>query len=285
VLSEGLGSESYLDTVNREDFVRPRREAHQTAAEAEEAARQVWAERGWLRLVTEGAALRTVRTKLAARAAALGPAATDDPGLVLLAGGKEHRGSFDGEAWHFALDREHDDARLASTAFVPGVVAPNATGPGAADRRVLGVPVTRLMADGRMVRLHDPFLAQGWHRPEHDLRWTAGEATLPRLQHLSVVLAPIGRTASHPRLATTPVAVRTPPPAPGAARLERAAGLSHTAEVRITPSGRERPWGADLPFVPPPKAQPAPGNAQAPRTARRHEPLESRPAASAAPTE
>jgi hypothetical protein len=40
-----------------------------------------------------------------------------------------------------------------------------------------------------------------------------------------------------------------------------------------------------MPFVPPPKAQPAPGNAQAPRTARRHEPLESRPAATAAPTE
>jgi hypothetical protein len=285
VLSEGLGSESYLDTGNREDFVRLRREPGQTAESAEEAARQVWAERGCLRLVTEGAAIRTIRTKLAARAAALGHAATDDPGLLLRAGGQDHRGTFDGEAWHFALDREHSDATLVSTAFVPAVVAPNA-----ADRRVLGVPVTRLMADGRRISLHHPTLGRGWHRPEQDLRWTAGEAELPPLQRLSVVLAPIGRTAAHPRLATPLTAPRpapppAPPPVPRAAPLEPAPRFGHTAGVRITPGGRERPWGADLPFVPPPKAQPAPGNAQAPRTARSHEPLESRPPALAAPTE
>jgi hypothetical protein len=287
VLSEGLGSESYLDTGNRDDFIRLRREPGQTAEAAQEAARQVWAERGCLRLVTEGAPIRTVRTKLAARAAALGHAATDAPGLLLHAAGQDHAGTFDGEAWHFALPRECTDARLVSTAFVPAVVAP-----GAADRRVLGVPVTRLMADGRRVPLHDPGLGRGWHRPEQDLRWTGGEAELPPLQRLSVVLAPIGRTAAHPRLATPPTAPRpaaqaaAPPPAPiRPAPLERAASFSHTAGVRITPGGRERPWGADLPFVPPPKAQPAPGNAQAPRTARRHEPLESRPPALAAPTE
>ena len=278
VLSEGLGSESYLDTGNRDDFVRLRREPGQTAESAEEAARQVWAERGCLRLVTEGAAIRTIRTKLAARAAALGHAATDDPGLLLLAGGQEHRGTFDGEAWHFALPRECADARLVSTAFVPAVVAPSA-----ADRRVLGVPVTRLMADGRRISLHDPCLGRGWHHPEGALRWTAGEAELPPLQRLSVVLAPIGRTAAHPRLAT-PLAPPFPLPQ-RPAPLEPAARFGHTAGVRITPGGRERPWGAAMPFVPPPKAQPAPGNAQAPRTARRHEPLESRPAATAAPTE
>jgi hypothetical protein len=276
VLSEGLGSESYLDTGNRDDFVRPRRTEGETPEQAEEAARQVWAERGCLALVTDGAALRTVRTKLAARAAALGHVATDDPGLVVHAHGRDHAGVFDGEAWHFDLGAPCDDARLVSTAFVPAVIAP-----GAADRRCLGIAVTRLMADGRRVPLHHPALARGWHRPEGDLRWTAGDAALPPAQRLSVVLAPIGRTAAHPRLARPAAAA----PAAAPVALERPRMFSHTSGVRISPGGRERPWGASLPFVPPPKAQPAPGNAQVSRTALTHEPLESRPAAMAAPTE
>ena len=274
LLSEGLGSESYLDTGNRDDFVRLRRAPGQSAAEAEAAARQIWADRGCMALVTEGVRLRTTRTKLAARAAALGHAASDDPALKLRVGNTEHRGRFDGEAWHFTLDSEQHGARLISTGFVPSVVAPNAH-----DRRCLGVAVTRLMADGRIVPLHHPALSHGWHQPEADLRWTAGEATLPPLQRLSVVLAPIGRTAAHPRLANPP------PPPPATTPLERPRAFSHTGGVRITPGGRERPWGASMPFIPPPKAQPAPGNAQASKTARPHEPLESRPAEQAAPTE
>ena len=291
LLSDGLGSESYLDTGNRDDFVRLRRSPGQSMAEAEAAARQIWADRGCMELVTEGVRLRTTRTKLAARAAALGHAASDDPGLLLRAGAVDHRGVFDGAAWHFALDAEQDGARLISTGFVPAIVAQagvaqagvaQAGGIGARDRRCLGVAVTRLMADGRIVPLHHPALSRGWHQPEAALRWTAGEATLPRLQRLSVVLAPIGRTAAHPRLANS-----TPPriTASGTPPLEPTRGFSHTGGVRITPGGRERPWGAAMPFIPPPKAQPAPGNAQASKTARPHEPLESRPAEQAAPTE
>jgi hypothetical protein len=275
VLSEGLGSESYLDTGNRDDFVRLRRTAGETAEQAEAAARQVWAERGCLPLVHEGAALRTVRTKLAARAAALGHAASDDPRLLVHAGGRDHHGRFDGEAWHFDLGAQRDDARLVSTAFVPAVLAPHA-----ADRRCLGLPVTRLMADGRIVPLHHPALHRGWHLPERHLRWTAGDAALPPARLLSVVLAPIGRTSAHPRLARPAPLAATPP-----AALERPRMFRHTSTVRISPGGRERPWGDAVPFVPPPKAQPAPGNAQASRTARTHEPLESRPARLAAPTE
>ena len=289
LLSEGLGSESYLDTGNRDDFVRPRRAPGQSMADAEAAARQIWADRGCMELVTEGVRLRTTRTKLAARAASLGHAASDDAGLVLRADGVDHRGTFDGEAWHFTLDAERDGARLVSTSFVPAVMAHAATGGGDRDRRCLGVPVTRLMADGRIVPLHHPGLSHGWYRPEQDLRWTAGDASLPPLRRLSVVLAPIGRTAVHPRMAAT-----APPPRPAGAAirppaarspLEPARGFGHTGGVRFTPGGRERPWGAAMPFIPPPKAQPAPGNAQAPKTARPHEPLESRPAEQAAPTE
>ena len=277
LLSEGLGSESYLDTGNRDDFVRRRREHGQSEAEAQAAAQQVWAERGCMKLVTEGVALRTLRTKVAARAAALGHAASDDPGLSVVAQGTVHRGTFDGEAWHFTLPALARDARLVSSALVPAVLAP-----GAQDRRCLGVPVTRLMTDGRIVPLHHPVLSRGWHMPEGTLRWTAGEAVLPACQRVSVVLAPIGRTAAHPRL-VTPVA----PPALSRARtaLERGRVFGHTGAVRSIPGGRERPWGEHIPFVPPPKAQPAPGNAQVPRTARPYEPLESRPTLLAAPTE
>jgi hypothetical protein len=282
LLSEGLGSESYLDTGNRDDFVRLRRARGQSEAQAQEAAQQVWAERGCMPLVTEGVGLRTLRTKVAARAAALGHAAGDDPWLMVLAGGEVHRGTFDGEAWHFALPERCSDARLVSSALVPAVVAAEA-----ADRRCLGVPVTRLMADGRIVKLHHPALSRGWHRIEAALRWTAGEATLPPFQRLSVVLAPIGRTAAHPRLAGSAAAPAAPRARTANERgaLERGRVFGHTGGVRSTPGGRERPWGAPIPFVPPPKAQPAPGNAQVPKTARPHEPLESRPAEMAAPTE
>ena len=281
VLSEGLGSESYLDTGNRDDFVRRHRAPSQTLAEAEAAARQIWAERGCLEMVTDGIRLRTVRAKLAARAASLGHAASDDPGLLLRAGGQEHRGVFDGQAWHFALDTACDDVRLVSAGFVPWAITQGLPTGTSDDRRCLGVPVTRLMVDGRIVPLHHPGLSSGWHSPERDLRWTAGDAMLPRLSRLSVVLAPIGRTASHPRLASPPPRPRSRAAAPA---LERDRGFSHTEGVRFTPGGRERPWGAEMPFVPPPKAQPAPGNAQATGTARIHEPLESRPAEQAAPT-
>ena len=190
-------------------------------------------------------------------------ACSDDPALLLRAGGVEHRGPFDGEAWHFTLDTGQTGARLVSTGFVPAMVASISAGGGAHDRRCLGVPVTRLMADGRIVPLHHPALSHGWHQPEADLRWTAGEATLPPLQRLSVVLAPIGRSAAHPRLASPAV----PRAAPVTGPLERPRTFSHTGGVRITPGGRERPWGAAMPFIPPPKAQPAPGNAQATGTA------------------
>ncbi|MDP3316805.1 MAG: Hint domain-containing protein, partial [Devosia sp.] len=65
LLSEGLGSESYLDTGNRDDFVRLRRERDQSEEQAQEAAQQIWAERGCMALTTEGVGLRTLRTKIA----------------------------------------------------------------------------------------------------------------------------------------------------------------------------------------------------------------------------
>jgi len=60
-----------------------------------------------------------------------------------------------------------------------------------ADRRCLGVPVTRMLIDGRPVALDAPFLRQGWHAAEDGLRWTNGLAHLPPLRTLTLLLAPI----------------------------------------------------------------------------------------------
>jgi len=194
MLTEGLGTESYLDTGNRDDFVGLNRDPA-TAEEHAAASQQIWADHGCAPLLTSGPSVRTARAKLAARATALGHRATDDPGLVVRVGGTSHSPVRDGWSWHFNLPASSERARLVSTSFVPATLQP-----GSADRRCLGVPVTRMMADGRIVPLHHPALGRGWHLPEDGLRWTAGAAELPPLRHLSVVLAPIGRTQAHPRL-------------------------------------------------------------------------------------
>ena len=58
------------------------------------------------------------------------------------------------------------------------------------DCRCLGVPVIRMLIDGRPVALDAPFLRTGWHAPEDGLRWTNGMAHLPPLRTLTLLLAP-----------------------------------------------------------------------------------------------
>lgn len=192
LLTEGLATESFLDTGNRDDFVGMMRDPAMAEAEAA-AARRIWADRGCAPLHTGGAKVDTARAKLAARAAAMGLVAGDDPGLRLVVGRVEHAPRRDGATWHFELRAPARGARLVSRSFVPAVRRP-----GSKDERCLGVPVRRLMADGRIVPLHHPALALGWHPPEAGLRWTAGAAELPELRCLSVMLAPIGRTEGYP---------------------------------------------------------------------------------------
>ncbi len=194
LLAEGLGTESYLDTGNREDFVGVERDPSSLAVQGA-AAEQIWADRGCAPLQTAGPPVRTARAKLAARATALGYRATDDPGLIVRVAGTNYPAVRNGWSWHFDLPATSDRPRLISTSFVPAMLQP-----GSGDRRCLGVPVTRMMADGRILPLHHPGLGRGWHPPEDGLRWTAGAAELPPLRQLSVVLAPIGRTHAHPRL-------------------------------------------------------------------------------------
>jgi hypothetical protein len=198
LLSEGLATESYLDTGNRDDFVGEHRDPAQAEAEAA-AARQVWAERGCAPLCLDGPVLARARARLAARATALGREEGENPGLRLVVGRFEHAPRREGDTWHFELPGLTAQARLVSHGFVPAE-----RGLDARDGRCLGVAVRRLLVDGRAVPLHSPALGRGWHTPEHGLRWTAGWAELPPLRRLSVMLAPIGRTqaSSHaPQLA------------------------------------------------------------------------------------
>ena len=207
LLAEGLAAESYLDTGNRDDFVGLRRDPA-LAEQEEAAARQIWADRGCARLVTAGPEISRARAKLAARATALGWSDGDDPGLRLVVGRTEHAPCYEAGAWHFTLLAPVRGARLVSRSFVP------AERGASRDRRCLGVPVRRLMLDGRLVPLHSPALSRGWHTPEDGLRWTAGWAELPPLRHLSVVLGPLGRAEA---------AAPAPAPAPARPSLAHAA--------------------------------------------------------------
>lgn len=193
LLAEGLPCESYLGTGNRGDFAGTRRDADD--AQAMEAARAVWETQACARLHIDGSVVAAIRTRLAARAATLHAATLDTvtpPGLVLRVGwgatAVDHTPTRDGNFLRFTLPAPCQGARLVSGAFVP---AERTQGKG--DRRCLGRPVRRLIADGIEMKLDSPALHFGWHAPEPGLRWTAGAGTLPRLRHLAVELADFPR--------------------------------------------------------------------------------------------
>ena len=54
-----------------------------------------------------------------------------------------------------------------------------------------GIPVIRMMIDGRHVPNDAPFLQNGWHAAEDGFRWTTGMAQLPPLRMLTLLVAPI----------------------------------------------------------------------------------------------
>ncbi len=146
----------------------------------------VWQRRACAPLHIAGPVVARIRAQLAARAAALGHAQVIARTVELDADGQAWPCRIDREALHFTLASPSDRARLVSPAFVPALMVP-----GLQDRRCLGVPVARLIADGHVLPLDHPLLHRGWHAPEPGLRWTAGAASLPRLRSLTVVLAPV----------------------------------------------------------------------------------------------
>lgn len=185
LIAEGLATESYLDTGNRQDFEGVARTT--TFAERDERkARQIWAEKSCLPLHVSGPAVAEARAMLMRRAAEMGLGSVVEPELRLRVGGRDILPTPFGEGWHFELPQLTAGAKLLSIAHVPAVTAA-----GSSDYRCLGVPVTRMMVDGRPVSPSAPFLKHGWHPPEDDLRWTTGLAQLPPLRTLTLLLAPI----------------------------------------------------------------------------------------------
>ncbi len=185
LLAEGLAAESYLDTGNRQDFAGAARPA--TLAEHDErVARHIWAEKSCLPLHVGGPVVVQARAMLARRAVEMGLGLVAAPELRLRVDGRDILPTRFGDGWHFELPQMTTGAKLQSIAHVPAV-----TGRGSSDHRCLGVPVTRMMVDGKLVSPDATFLRRGWHQPEDGLRWTNGLALLPPLRTLTLLLAPI----------------------------------------------------------------------------------------------
>lgn len=174
LLSEGLSTESYLDSGNRDVFaggaavsVRPGLVTAAPLAVARALVEPVW-------------------QRLADRARALGldsmrpvVALTDQPDLrLLLDDGRELAACWHNEQRHmFHVPRGTRPMRLLSRAAVPAEVV----GPFLDDRRTLGVAVDRLVfwkgLDAQVLPARGLAL-NGWHGSEGGLRWTNGNAEL-----------------------------------------------------------------------------------------------------------
>ena len=137
-------------------------------------ARAIWAEKGCAPLVLEGEAVARARRLLLRRATALGHKRTGNPALRVLAGARALKAQRAGTRWQVALPAGLAGVRLVSRIWVPAHMRPEET-----DTRALGVAIARLALDGREVALDSPALAEGWHPPEPDWRWTDGAAVLP----------------------------------------------------------------------------------------------------------
>jgi hypothetical protein len=185
LVAEGLPAESYLDTGNRADFTGVSRDAA-LADQDERNARQVWASRSCLPLQVSGPVVSEARAMLARRAVELEFDDIMEPEIRLQVGDREIHPTRIGESWHFELPEQTAGVKLVSACHIPAVTAPGST-----DRRCLGIPVTRMMIDGRHVPNDAPFLQNGWHAPEDGFRWTTGMAQLPPLRMLTLLVAPI----------------------------------------------------------------------------------------------
>ncbi|MGI4796499.1 MAG: Hint domain-containing protein, partial [Janthinobacterium lividum] len=175
LLSEGLTTESYLDTGNRTLFadVQPGTEhrSDQVAA-APLAVDRETVESVWQRLDTRAAELGHA---LAAPEVEL----TTDPALrVLLDDGREITARWLDQARHFFhIPRGSRPVRLLSRASTPATVV----GPFCDDRRRLGIAIERLALwnglDERVVEAA-ALPEDGWHGVEGARRWTNGDAAL-----------------------------------------------------------------------------------------------------------
>ena len=188
LLSEGLTTESYLDTGNRMLFETT--ECPQTLHPqfAVNAGHARWRTDACAPLAVDPALVQPVWTRLRARCETLGLVVTETPtttesDLCLEVGGRRLRAAFVGDGRHmFVLDGTAGPARLLSRAACPADARPWLD-----DRRRLGVLVRRIVLDDGFERVEipvdHPALARGWWKPEQAgnrlVRWTDGTAAIP----------------------------------------------------------------------------------------------------------
>jgi hypothetical protein len=172
ILAEGLPAESYLDTGNRGAFANGGADVRMHP----DFALRIWEAEACAPLVYDGAKVEAARRLLLDRAATLGHATTRDPDLRLLAAGRELRPEVHGRTHRFHVPEVARGVRLLSRSAVPAEAWTDST-----DHRRLGVALSRLVYDGRVIPLADPRLGSGWHDVERAgddavWRWTDGDA-------------------------------------------------------------------------------------------------------------
>jgi hypothetical protein len=175
LLAEGLPAESYLDTGNRHSFG-----GGEALALHPDFAPKHWAET-CVPLVFGGEDMQRARSKILARAEALGYRLTADDDLHVLADGARIEPiRLNAVRSFFILPENAADIQLRARSFVPLHANPATT-----DTRTLGLCLKRLQLDGADLALDDDSLcATGWSRFERPAtgpaqRWTTGTTPLP----------------------------------------------------------------------------------------------------------
>jgi hypothetical protein len=187
ILAEGMAAESYLDTGNRGLFanaagVRPLHADFGAAPGA--SALRIWAQQAAAPLLLGGDAVAALRSRLLARALALGWARSHHPALTVVTQSAVlpmRRAAAD---WRVRVPARAASLRLHSHSFVPAERTRDS-----GDARRLGVAVASLRYGGST--LTAKCLRAGWHAPDGPdavWRWTDGDAV--------VVLPPLPRSAT-----------------------------------------------------------------------------------------
>ena len=185
ILAEGLAAESYLDTGNRAGFFNnggSYLEAHPDFKPKH------WAET-CVPLVFEGAILQGVKSRLLARAQALGYCLTADSDVHIVAAGERIEPLFCNEQRvAFVLPPDQTQIELRCRGFIPAHIDAASD-----DHRRLGVCVGRLQIDGVHLPLNDAAtFERGWHdlevySPQQRQRWSQESAPLPDGTRLVVI--------------------------------------------------------------------------------------------------
>ena len=187
LFSEGLPTESYLDTGNRAFFQNGGDVIDLNAGFAGVSPSVAWECKACAPLVHDAGSVWPVWERLAARAAAIGYAALEtettlDPAPRLAVEGKEFRPvRTAGDRYSFMLPSRPAEVRLLTRS-----ARPSDTRPWVDEHRVLGVAVSRVRihqgSDIHDLALDGPACGRGWwdveHRERSMWRWTNGDAVL-----------------------------------------------------------------------------------------------------------